>query len=162
MRWPQRQVGRLPDGIHEAVSRVLIPLMPFESPGCCSPSCSPVSQHTALIWSDKKDLVSLVVRKNWSLWWYPTQLGELDSYSHAHVFPCGRTHRPGSSLGSDLCHFRGLSETVPLNLFNMSNFRFFSPSIVLELLCRLLGFHNVTPTHSPRGDCLNWCSLGGR
>lgn len=79
---PSGNLGRLPDGICQVVSRIHVLLMSSESPDCSSPSPSPllVVQHTSLFWMGQE--------RSEPLWQCPTHPGNLGTLELS-LFPMG-------------------------------------------------------------------------
>lgn len=84
MRTCQQQLmGRIPDGVHEVVSRLCIPVMSFESPDCCSPSHSlPPTYvvHLGFMARVRKKWVSVLL--GLFMGQQPTELEKLHAHSH--------------------------------------------------------------------------------
>ena len=96
MRQLQQLMGGLSGGRCEAFSWVFIPLMSSESSGYFSLRHFPAPSHAAHL--------SILggVRKKWSLWWHPTQLGKLDSHAHSRFPLREKLWARNISLGIDV------------------------------------------------------------
>lgn len=125
----------LPNGVHNVLSKICILLICYVSRfGCCSTIHSLPLSHIAY------DSVLLIRQeRNRSLWWYPTQMGNLGIYSHVLTFSCGRNHLELS------CAILGRFNVDKVKLFLLCSprhtFSFFFLTI-LEFSARLLYFHN--------------------
>ena len=85
--------GQLLDEVHNAVTRICSPLMPYEGPTCHSPShfTFPTSvAHNSVLWMGWE--------RNGPLWQHSTQLEKLSAHLHALTFPFGRNLGPRRSL----------------------------------------------------------------
>lgn len=107
VRRPQQLVGGFLDGVPSAHSGICVPLMPSESPVCCSPSQSPVTQH-----------------KTQSSEWSAREMGLFGSIPLSWEAGCSLTNSyfllwekswARISRGPMLCHLRGWETWVKSN-----------------------------------------------
>lgn len=148
MKHPQELMDRLPDGVHNVVSRICVPLMPYKHPICSSPSLSHRA-HTLIFWLGNKE-VDLFgsVQHSLGSWTLP----------HCSQLPLWeKSQAKKLSLGTELWHLRG---RVAWTKWNCS----FSLLGFFLLLC-CAGSCSLETCISTKailsiGNCLNWCSLG--
>lgn len=116
-------MDRLPDGVHNVVSRICVPLMPYKRPICSSPSLSHRA-HTLVFWLGNKevDLFDSVQHSlgSWTL--PPCSLLPLWEKSQAKKL----------SLGTELWHLRGRVTWTKWNC-SFSLLGFFCCYVVLEV-----------------------------
>lgn len=80
MRCPKWLMGGLPDGVHDAVRRICIPLMRSEP-------WFPWSHYLPTYCSAKYFSILHEMRNNWTLWQHSTWFGKLRSHSPCYTFP---------------------------------------------------------------------------
>lgn len=152
MRQLQQLMGGLSGGLCEAVSWVFIPLMSSESSGYFSLRHFPAPSHAAHL--------SILggVRKKWSLWWRPTQLGKLDSHAHSRFPLREKSWARNISLGTEVGYpvevraLIGSGEgnlSYPLQCVTFQNFISFiiSPVMCWNFPAGLPDFHKGTMVH---------------
>lgn len=150
MRQLQQLMGGLSGGLCEAVSWVFIPLMSSESSGYYSPRHFPAPSHTTYL--------SILggVRKKWSLWGHPTQLGKLDSHSYSHFPLWEKSWARKISFGTEVGYL-GWGQCWLIQVkgnffthFNVSHLRIlfiFSPVMCWNFSTGLPDFHKGTIVH---------------
>ena len=137
-------LGRLLDGVHEAVSRIHLPLMSSKSPVCCSPSLFPPSNNAPLdsvLWMGQKI--------NEPLW---KHLHSWGSWKIIHVlFPLQENSQAKISLGPKLCCLGGDSDVDKVKIFLLpspmhpNSYLFFAPTVWWNLSTRNLDIHKGSP-----------------
>lgn len=135
MRCPLWLRGCLLDGVHEVVSRFCVPFMSLESPGCCSPSCSLPTSHTAYL------SIPEVAEKKWvslAASHAAEEAEHLLTYSH---FPqCVKSQDERVSFVTVLCCLEEVI-IIPLRLFTVSTNLRFAPIVCCNFSSTLLDFH---------------------
>lgn len=117
-----------PDGVHEVVSRICVPLL------CCilSPGCHSFSPSLTLYCTVHDSIQG----RNGPLWQHPEQLGKSGCLLIcSHFFPWEKSWTKKISLGTELCRLGGKVKLflLPSSMNPISDF-FFPSNNVLELL----------------------------
>lgn len=133
-KYPHWHLGRLPDGVCYAVSRIYITVMSskwrllFSQTHLPPLSCA---AHLSILHVEAR---SGCLRQS------PVQLGKLAAHSYVVTFLQGRNHGLRKFFLALSCAtlregWQRSSEIVQFSLFSMPYIGFFSPSGVLEFLC---------------------------